>query len=123
MAESPPQKKEARAANPRHHGTLEVIQTTPPITEFTFGFNQAGQKERFEDSWLLARINHLNDECAQRDPGRIAKVFLKEAKNRYRQFIGCGCPRIRFLAWSACNVVHDHLIGRTGDQLSGKECR
>src|SRR4029077_8619051 len=96
-------------------GASEATEIAQAIPEFTVGFKQIGQNERFDDPWLWARIYHLSQECAQRDPGRIAKVFLKEAKNRYRQFTGCGCPRIRFLAWSACNIIHDHLVVRAGE--------
>jgi hypothetical protein len=66
--------------------------------------------EKFGDPWLRARINYLNHECAQRDAGRVAHLFLSEARIRYRQFFRSGCPRLRYLCWSACNVVSNQLL-------------
>ncbi len=75
------------------------------------------------DPWVHARLNFLSAECSRLKAGPVARRFLKEARARYRQCRGCGCPRLRFLPWSACecSVVADQLIGRGGEQLPSEE--
>jgi hypothetical protein len=68
------------------------------------------------DPWVFAQINFLDDQCSRLNAGRVALFFLKEAKSRYRQYRGCGCPRLRYLCWSARNLVANQLVGRKASE-------
>jgi hypothetical protein len=73
------------------------------------------------DPWIRARLNYLSAECNRLTAGPIARRFLEEAKSRYQQYRRCGCPRLRFLAWSALDIVAGQLVG--GAACSGEALR
>ena len=106
-------KKEFRRRG-RNAGILEVIQTEPNVANPT---NAGKSGWLFVDFWQEARINYLDGEVARLAAGPIARRFLKEAKARYSQYRGCDCPRLRYLCWSALDIVAGQLVGRSGEQL------
>jgi hypothetical protein len=76
------------------------------------------------DHWLEARLNFWSAECSRLGAGPIARRFLKEAKSRYQQYRRCGCPRLRYLAWSALAVVACQLVDllTTSDNKGVEKC-
>jgi hypothetical protein len=92
----------------------KATESWKPLTEFTAGFKQVDQKDRFEDHWLRSRIGYPSAECDKLAARGVALFFLAEAKIRYRQFTRSGCTRLRYSCWSACHALSNHLIGRSG---------
>jgi hypothetical protein len=105
-APSPPEKGHAGTqSHPRRPRPADSDQNHPPIT----------------DPWIRARSNYLSAECSRLAAGLIARRFLTEARARYRQYTGCGCPRLSFLAWSALDIVAGQLVGRRGERVPSQE--
>jgi len=108
MDKSPTPKKEALAPQARQLEPLKATGTGLTISKSPV---IGKSPRRPADPWLSARLNFLHGECSRLAAGPIVRRFLKEARARYKQYRGCGCPRLRYLCWSACNIVAEP-IGR-----------
>jgi hypothetical protein len=119
--ETKPPKKEDRART-KQLDPLEANKTARTIAKSP----AVGKSRRLVDPWLPAQLNYLSGECSRLSAGPIARRFLKEARARYSQYRECGCERLRFLCWSALNIVSDQLIGRaacSGEQSEEASAR
>jgi hypothetical protein len=75
------------------------------------------------DSWLEARINYLAFEIRRLEGGPVARLFLKKARARYRQYRRFGSAKQRYLCWSYLDHVAGQLVSRSArsdDQLNGQ---
>jgi hypothetical protein len=59
-------------------------------------------------AWILARLHFLSRECDRLGADRVARFFLKRA----RQSVRSADDRLRVRAWHALDVVADQLVGR-----------
>src|ERR1700747_2558425 len=116
MEKHPPKKR----ARPSRAQSVELLKGKQ--TGFTIAKAAAiGKPGRpFVDAWIQSRIHYLAPQVT-RQAGPVARRFLKEAKSRYQQYRRCGCPRLRFLAWSALDIVAGQLVG--GAACSGEALR
>jgi hypothetical protein len=76
------------------------------------------------DPWLEARINYLAFELRRLEGGPVARLFLKKARARYRQYRRFGSARQRYLSWGYLDQVAGQLVSSpasSNDQLQGQE--
>jgi hypothetical protein len=69
------------------------------------------QRAELVDPWLEARINYLAFEIRRLDGGSIARLFLKKARARYRQYRRYGSASQRYFCWSYLDQVAAQLVG------------
>jgi hypothetical protein len=110
MDQHRPQKK--RAA-----GLLDPTAPIKPIQDClslpaAASVGKSPQRAELVDPWLEARINYLAFEIRRLDGGSIARLFLKKARARYRQYRRYGSARQRYLSWSYLDQVAGQLEGR-----------
>jgi hypothetical protein len=70
-----------------------------------------GKPQQYADLWLAARIHYFEHECRSLGAGSIARLFLKKARDRYRQYRRYGLARRRYLCWSCLDQVAEQLVG------------
>jgi hypothetical protein len=117
--ETKPPKKEALAPRSRQLEPLKATETGLIIAKSPV-IGKSPRRPKLVDPWQEARINYLDGEVARLAAGPIARRFLKEAKARYSQYRWCDCPRLRYLCWSALDIVAGQLVGRSREQLSSQ---
>jgi hypothetical protein len=108
--ETKPPKKEDRART-KQLDPLEANKTEKTVSKAA----AIGKSCRsFVDHWQEARINYLDGEVTHLKAGPIARRFFEKARARYRQYTGCDCPKLRYLCWSALDIVAGQLVHPPG---------
>lgn len=104
-----PSKKRARPSREQSVELLEANELGPNVAKPPTD----GKSGPFVDFWIESRINYLAPRVTDQ-AGPVARRFLREARARYHQYRACGYPRLRYLCWSALDIVADHLVHPPG---------